>query len=93
MRVLIGGLLQSQCRLIEQDCPEGIELRFATADKNTPAWVAAASGCDVCIVLPDFIDHAHVIALRKAGHKPRYHKGGLSGVRAKLKALSAKTPA
>lgn len=45
MKVLIGGLLPTQQRIIEAACPAGIELRFVAADKDPRIWGRAGKHC------------------------------------------------
>jgi len=66
MRVLIGSLLPRQERLIEADCPAGMELRFVSSDTSPSQWARMALKCDHTVVMTKFISHKHTDALRAA---------------------------
>ena len=66
MRVLVGSLLPRQERVIEGDCPAGMELRFVSSDTSHSQWARMALKCDHTVVMTKFISHTHTDALRAA---------------------------
>lgn len=66
MRILIGGLLPRQERLLEADCPEGVQLRFVDSDVSPAQWARMTRHCDHTVVITKFVSHKHTDALRAA---------------------------
>lgn len=77
MKILIGGLLPKQRRVVEQKVPRSVKLTFAGADKEPQQWREAARHCDACILVTKFVSHKHEEALQAAGARPIRHSGGI----------------
>lgn len=90
MKVLIGGLLPTQQRIIEAACPAGIELRFVAADKDPRIWGRAGKHCDYCILIADFVNHKHGKKLEAAGCNVIRHAGGITRLKKLLLELNDK---
>lgn len=92
MKVFIGGLLPPQQRIVEAACPDGIELRFATSDKDPRVWGRAGKHCDYCILITDFVSHKHGEGLEAAGCKVIRHTGGITRLKELLRELTERAP-
>lgn len=92
MKVFIGGLLPTQQRIVEAACPDGIELRFATSDKDPRNWARAGRHCDYCILITDFVSHKHGEGLEAAGCKVIRHTGGTTRLKELLRELTERAP-
>jgi len=92
MKVLIGGLLPTQQRIIKAACPAGIELRFVAADKDPRVWGRVGRHCDYCILITDFVGHKHSEGLEAAGCKVIRHTGGITRLKELLRELTERAP-
>ena len=90
MKVLIGGLLPAQQRIIEAACPVGIELRFVASDSDPRAWGRAGRHCDYCILITGFVSHKHSKGLEAAGCNVIRHTGGIARLKELLLELNDK---
>lgn len=90
MKVLIGGLLPAQQRIIEAACPADIELRFVASDNDPRAWGRAGRHCDYCILITDFVSHKHSEGLEAAGCNVIRHTGGIARLKKLLLELNDK---
>lgn len=78
MKILVGGLLESQQRHLKKACPENVELRFVGADRDPQVWRRMGKNCDICILITDFVNHKHGEAWAAAGCHVVRHTGGVS---------------
>lgn len=92
MKILIGGLLPTQQRVIESACPAEVKLRFVTADKNPRSWALAGQHCDYCVLITGFVNHKHGERLKSTGCKVVYHTGGISKLKDLLQELIGRAP-
>jgi len=92
MKVLIGGLLPTQQRIIKAACPAGIELRFVAADKDPRVWGRVGRHCDYCILITDFVGHKHSEGLEATGCKVIRHTGGITRLKELLRELPERAP-
>lgn len=92
MKIFIGGLLPAQQHIVERDCPPGVELRFATSDRNSYSWGQAGKRCDYCILVTGFINHKHTEGLEAAGCNVIRHSGGITKLKQLIRELAKKAP-
>ncbi len=88
MRILIGGLLPRQQRVIESDLPAGTDLRFVDSNISPLQWARAAKNCDHTIVVTKFISHKHTDALRRANIHFIMCPGGTGLLKTMLKEIA-----